>query len=251
LIPKINNSISPDYSVVVPFYNEAESAGDLLSEIREVMGSLPGAYEAIFVDDGSRDETARLLRGRAAEWPECRVFQFACNQGQAAALYYGIMQAVAPVIVVMDGDGQNDPHDIPALLEALPGFDMVAGIRANRQDSRLRKWMSRTANAVRSRILGDGVTDSGCALKVFRREVRESLLPIRTLYSFIPALAVAAGFRVTEQAVNHRPRLKGTSSYGLGVMLWRPIADMAGIWWFIGRRCETRCALVEGPGNGS
>ncbi len=235
--------------MVVPFFNEVESAGELLAEIREVMDSLPDSYEAIFVDDGSRDKTASLLWSHAEGWPECRIFQFARNQGQAAALYFGIMKAEAPLVVVMDGDGQNDPRDIPALLQALPGADMVVGVRANRRDSRLRRWMSRTANAVRSRILGDGISDSGCALKVFRREVRGAFIPIRTLYSFMPALAVAAGFRVTERAVNHRPRTGGASSYGLGVMLWRPLADMAGIWWFASRRCSTDCPLARREGS--
>jgi len=138
----------------------------------------------------------------------------------------------------MDGDGQNDPADISSMLHLLNTTDaaMVTGLRANRKDSWLRHRMSRIANAVRQKILHDGVTDSGCALKAFRKEVLRSLIPIRTLYSFIPALAVAAGFRVIEVEVNHRPRKTGTSKYGLGVMLWRPVVDMIGIWWFIHRR---------------
>lgn len=144
--------------------------------------------------------------------------------------------AVAPILITMDGDGQNVPTDIPRLLEALPGFDMVAGIRAKRNDSWLRKKMSRTANAIRGIILKDGMRDSGCALKAFRREVVDSFLPMRTLYSFMPALAVAGGFRVTQLEVTHRARERGQSHYGLGVMLWRPALDMMGLWWWRHRR---------------
>lgn len=130
----------------------------------------------------------------------------------------------------LDGDGQNDPADLPALLDQLSIADLVAGVRVNRQDSWLRRTMSRLANAIRSRLLGDGARDAGCALKAFRREVREAFVPIRTLYSFTPALAAAAGFRVIEWEVQHRPRTHGASKYGLGVMLWRPLADMLGVW---------------------
>ena len=113
---------------------------------------------------------------------------------------------------------------------------MVVGIRKHRQDSAFRRRISKFANAVRSRILRDGMTDSGCALKVFRRELVASMIPIRTLYSFMPAMAVAGGFRVVEIPVNHRPRTGGTSSYGLVVFLWRPVLDLLGMWWFTRRR---------------
>ncbi len=140
----------------------------------------------------------------------------------------------------MDGDGQNDPADIGRMLLLLETgrADMVAGVRAQRKDGWVRRRMSRLANTVRQRLLQDGVRDSGCALKVFRREVRAAFIPIRTLYSFMPALAVAAGFEVVELEVNHRAREKGVSKYGLGVMLWRPLVDMLGVWWFIRRRFQ-------------
>jgi glycosyltransferase involved in cell wall biosynthesis len=160
------------------------------------------------------------------------------NQGQAAALYRGMRLAGAPVIVTLDGDGQNDPADIAPMLARLAesGADMVAGVRVQRNDSWLRRRMSRIANRVRSRILRDGVRDTGCGLKAFRREVVDAFLPIRTLYSFMPALAVAAGFRVVEQPVGHRARRADVSKYGLGVMLWRPLLDLLGVWWFTRRR---------------
>ena len=226
----------PAISVIIPFYNEAESCLALLTEVRATTDALPGGAEVIAIDDGSRDGTLAILRTLAAAWPELRVLPLAKNSGQAAALFTGMRAAIAPVVITMDGDGQNVPGDIPLLLSRLGEADMIAGVRAQRRDSWLRRRMSRLANGIRSRVLGDGMTDSGCALKAFRREVVDAFLPMRTLYSFMPALAVAAGFTVKEQPVQHRERAAGTSKYGLLVMLWRPALDMLGIWWWRHRR---------------
>lgn len=224
------------YSVVIPFFNEEECCRALLAELRPVMDGLGAAYEVLAVDDGSRDGTLGVLREEAASWPQLRVLALERNSGQAAALYTAMRRAEGSVIVTLDGDGQNVPGDIPALLDRLDGADMVAGIRAVRRDSVLRRLMSRIANGIRGMLLRDGMTDSGCALKVFRREVVDAILPLRTLYSFMPAMAVAAGFRVTEHPVGHRPRKAGVSKYGLWVMLWRPLVDMLGMWWWRKRR---------------
>jgi glycosyltransferase involved in cell wall biosynthesis len=228
--------MSTQLSVVIPFYDEEESAGPLLAELRPVLDGLGEPYEVLLVDDGSRDATAARLQAVAAAWPEARVLELEVNQGQASALLCGLHAAAGRVLVTLDGDGQNDPADIPKLLPALAGADMVAGVRTQRNDSALRRWMSRTANRVRGRVLGDGLRDSGCALKAFRREVVGSFIPIRTLYSFMPALAVGAGYRVVEAEVGHRARTRGRSKYGLRVMLWRPFVDMLGVWWFLSRR---------------
>jgi len=228
----------PHLSVVIPFYNEEEAAPALLAELRPVLDKV-GDCEVVLIDDGSSDGTGAALEKVAAEWPAVRVFRFARNQGQGPALFFGIQRARGEIIALLDGDGQNDPADLPGLLAALDGADFVTGVRARRKDSTLRKWMSRVANAVRSRVLRDGVRDTGCGLKVFRREVRESFLPLRTLYSFLPAMARAAGFRVAEAPVAHRARTLGTSKYGLWVMLWRPLVDLLGMAWFIRRRGAT------------
>ena len=225
----------PHLSIIIPFFNEEEAAPALLAELRGVVEQL-GPIEVLLIDDGSNDGTGRVLEEVAADWPAVRVFRFAQNHGQGAALFFGIHKALGDAIALLDGDGQNDPADLPALVDALDGADFVTGIRAKRQDSTLRRWMSRVANAVRSRMLRDGVRDSGCGLKVFRREVREAFVPLRTLYSFLPAMAGAAGFRVAERPVSHRPRTRGVSKYGLWVMLWRPLVDMIGMAWFIRRR---------------
>ncbi|MDB6168209.1 MAG: dolichol-phosphate mannosyltransferase [Verrucomicrobia bacterium] len=227
-------------TLVIPFFNEVEGTPAFLEELATALSSQPAVAEVILVDDGSTDGTREVLERAAATRPGWRVVVQAKNQGQAAALYRGMRLASSPVIVTMDGDGQNDPADIPSLLARLEetGADMVAGVRVERNDSWLRRRMSRLANGVRQRILRDGVRDTGCGLKVFRREVVEAFLPMRTLYSFMPALAVAGGFRVVEQPVRHRARELGTSKYGLGVMLWRPLLDLLGVWWFTRRRFQ-------------
>ena len=231
--------------MVIPFYNEAESIQTVLNEACAAMQALGCEHEVIAVDDGSKDATRQLAQALKAQWPSLRVLAFDKNRGQAAALMDGLRAARGEVLITMDGDGQNDPANIAALLErlAVGDADMIATVRANRKDGWLRRRMSRIANGVRQRFLRDGVTDSGCALKVFRREVFSAFIPIRTLYSFIPALAVAAGYRVAEVPVNHRARETGISKYGLGVMLWRPLVDMVGIRWFARRRFED-CAPV-------
>ncbi|QIF03816.1 glycosyltransferase family 2 protein [Roseimicrobium sp. ORNL1] len=229
----------PRCTIVIPFYNEGPNVATLLNEVRGVMREVPIAYEILAINDGSTDDTKAELYSVMSTWRCLRVIDLQKNSGQAAALWTGFKQARGGVIVTMDGDGQNDPADIPRILEAVEhGADMVAGIRATRRDSLLRKLMSRLANAVRNLVLHDGIRDSGCALKGFRREVCGSFIPIRTLYSFMPALAKAAGYRIEQLPVNHRERTAGRSKYGLGVMLWRPVLDMLGIWWFSSRRFQ-------------
>ena len=224
----------------MPFFNEEENVTSLLAEIRTICGAIGRTYEGIFVNDGSTDGTGKRLDEAAKNWPEARAFHFCRNHGQAAALFFGMKQASGEVVVTLDGDGQNDPADIPKLLAELRNCDMVAGVRARRRDSWLRLAMSRFANSVRSRLLGDGLRDTGCALKAFRREVVESFIPIRTLYSFMAAMAVAGGFRLRQIEVAHRPRTRGVSKYGLSVFWWKPMVDMLGIFWFSRRRFSLR-----------
>ncbi|MDO9540807.1 MAG: glycosyltransferase family 2 protein [Kiritimatiellia bacterium] len=226
-----------ELSVVIPFYNEEDSAPALLAELRTVLDGQHIAYEVIAVNDGSRDSTEAVLAGLAAGWPQLRCYSFVKNQGQSAGLMFGFLRARGQIIVTIDGDGQNDPADIREMVKHLgEGWDMVIGKRVKRQDSGLRKRMSQLANFVRGCLLHDKITDSGCALKVFRRNVVESFIPICTLYSFIPVLAMTAGYKVDIVPVNHRPRIAGKSHYGLRIMLWRPLLDLLGVLWFIHRR---------------
>jgi len=229
--------VTPDYSVVIPFYNESDAAPLLIEEILSVMRTLPGIPECICVDDGSTDSTASVLEQLSETYgPVIRIIRFPVNRGQAAALMHGVLQARGETVVTMDGDGQNDPSDIPMLLKELENADLVCGIRAERNDTALRRIMSRLANRIRGRVLGDGMQDSGCALKAMRREIVRALIPIRTLYSFIPAMAVASGFRVVEVPVHHRARNGGLSNYGFRRFAIMPLVDMLGLLWFR-RRC--------------
>ena len=241
------SAIAPRYSLVIPFFNEAESIAMVLKEACAAMEMLGCVHEVIAVDDGSTDATRTEARALMSRWQSLRVLSFDRNRGQAAALFDGLRAAQGSILITMDGDGQNDPADIGRLLKTLETgtADMVTGRRANRNDSWVRRRMSWLANGVRQRLLRDGVRDSGCALKVFRREVLESFLPIRTLYSFMPALAVAAGFRVVEMDVNHRARARGVSKYGLIVMLWRPFMDMVGVSWYARRRIPDAAPVPE------
>jgi len=227
---------SPELSVVIPFYNEEDNADGLLLEIEAVLSSVGQSYEILAVDDGSKDGTLAVLSARAEANPRVSVLSMDRNRGQAAALYHGLRTARAPIIITMDGDGQNDPADIPALLSGLDELDMVVGIRDASKRRFLRRWMSKLANAVRGRLLRDRMRDSGCALKVFRREVVDAFIPMLTLYSFMPALAQSAGFRIGQRKVSHRSRMGGVSSYGLRQFLWRPLLDLIGVCWFIRRR---------------
>lgn len=210
------------------------------------MDGLGAPYEVLLVDDGSTDATGLLIEEAAHRWPEVRALHCAQNIGQAGALLQGLRTAAGEWILTMDGDGQQDPADFCVLLQRITDADFVIGIRQPRCDSWLRRAMSKLANTVRSRVLQDRVTDAGCALKVFRRQIVGSLLPIRSLYSFVPAMAVNAGYKVVEVPVSHLPRRHGHSSYGLSVFFWRPAADMIALWWLF-RRSMPMANNLPGP----
>jgi len=234
----------PSFTVVVPFFNEERNVEPVCHELKEILQKQLPQGELVLVDDGSNDATGAILDELAVNWPECRVYHFERNQGQSAALLFAFSKTTAPVIVTMDGDGQNDPRDISKLLARLDEADMVVGARVSRKGSWVRRCISRVANRVRANWLGDRVSDSGCALKAFRREVTSAFIPIRTLYSFMPALAVEAGFRVAEEPVNDRCRQYGSSRYTVRSFLLFPIIDFIGVAWFNSRRCNWRSREV-------
>jgi len=227
----------PYYSIVIPAYNEEDVVGELLDELRTFLGTWRSDYELLMIDDGSSDRTAEIIGNRFANWSQGQLVRLSRNCGQGAALYYGMKRACGQVVILMDGDGQNDPQDIPKVLAPLDRVDMVVGVRVDRRDSFTRRTMSRLANAARSRILRDGVADTGCGIKAFHRRVIDAFIPMRTLYSFMPALAISAGFTVDQVPVHHRPRSGGKSKYGVRQFLWRPLLDLIGVWWFSHRRC--------------
>jgi dolichol-phosphate mannosyltransferase len=228
--------MTPEVSVVVPFFNEESVAREVVDELCRELTSAGLSWEALLVDDGSADRTAAELERACSAWPQCRLLRLPRNLGQGPALFEGIRAARAPFIAMMDGDGQNVPADIPMLLSKLGGADMIVGIRTLRHDSRVRRVISRFANVTRGQLLGDGLSDAGCALKVFRREVAAVFLPLRMLNPFMPALAVANGFKVVEVSVQHRARLTGQSKYGFQAMVPRMLADFATVWRLTRRR---------------
>ena len=222
---------APAVSVVVPLYNEEENAPLLQAELAAALSGL--AHEVIFVDDGSTDRTLSRLTSA----PEIRILQFEKNAGQSAALYAGANAARGEVVVLIDGDLQNDPADIPRLLAEIErGADLVCGYRAQRKDTLVKRLTSRIANFVRSRFTKDGVRDTGCTLKAMRRECVRTLVPFKGMHRFIPALVKGAGYRLVEIPVNHRARKFGTSKYGLGNRAVRATVDMFGVRWLLSRR---------------
>lgn len=219
-------------SVVIPVFNEAGSIGPLLQRLAPVMDRLERPFEVLVVDDGSTDATAAEVARVAAVKPQVRGL---CrpHAGQANALLTGLREARGEVIITLDGDGQNDPADIPVLFACVDSgqADLAQGWRTERQDDLLRRTMSRASNAVRRWVLQDQVHDAGCQLRVFRREVVAALQPMELMQSFIPALAVAAGFRIREFPVHHHARQHGHSNYGLRRLWWRPALAMVALRW--------------------
>ena len=222
---------SPAVSVIVPLFNEEENVSILQSELNTALGEID--HEIIFVDDGSLDRTVE----RIVTVPNVRVIRFEKNTGQSAAIYAGLEAARGATAVLIDGDLQNDPADIPRLLAEIDrGADLVCGYRAQRKDTLVKQLTSRIANFVRSRFTKDGVRDTGCTLKAMRCECANELVPFKGMHRFIPALVKAAGYRLVEIPVNHRPRRFGQSKYGLGNRALRATIDMFGVRWLLSRR---------------
>ena len=222
---------SPAVSVIVPVYNEEENVPILQAELKAALRAID--HEFIFVDDGSADQTVERIEAA----PNLRVIRFEKNAGQSAAMYAGLQAARGAILVLIDGDLQNDPADIPKLLsEISQGADLVCGYRAQRRDTRVKRLTSQIANAVRSRYTKDGVRDTGCTLKAMRRECVSALIPFKGMHRFIPALVKNAGYRLVEIPVNHRPRRFGQTKYGLGNRAARATADMFGVRWLLSRR---------------
>ena len=222
-----------DFSIIVPLKNEEESVAALAREIADAMATIPMSWECLWVNDGSTDGTLAVLERLAADTPQFRIIDLDANYGQSAALATGFAHAHGRVFGTLDGDGQNDPHDFPMLLERLAkgDVDMVNGVRVARRDTVVRRVSSRIANKVRNAFLHDGVTDTGCAIRVFRHECVDRVVVFRGTHRFLPALAKMRGFRITELPVNHRSRTMGVTKYGVGNRLWVGLADLYAVCW--------------------
>lgn len=226
-----------EVSIVVPVHDEADNINALIAEIVAVMNQAK-AYEIIYVDDGSNDDTAAVLKQALQDVKTLRVLHHRQSCGQSTAIHTGVKAANYPYIATLDGDGQNDPADIPRLYDVLmqqqkinSNLWMVAGWRNKRYDSAWRLLSSKVANGVRSRLLGDNTPDTGCGLKVFLRDEFLSLPYFDHMHRFLPALILRAGGRVISEPVNHRARTHGYSKYGTLDRLWVGIADILGVIW--------------------
>jgi glycosyltransferase involved in cell wall biosynthesis len=228
---------TPEISIVVPVFDE-EGAAPALA--REIAAAFQGrSFEIVFVDDASRDATKAALKAVQGEIPELRVLAHARNAGQSRALRTGILAARAPIIVTLDGDGQNDPADGPMLVDALaaggPELALVGGERVKRQDSQAKKLASRLGNGVRKRLLKDDANDTGCGLKAFRREAFLRLPYFDHIHRYLPALMRREGYGIAFRPVNHRHRQTGTSKYTNLGRLWASLSDLYGVVWLQSR----------------
>jgi dolichol-phosphate mannosyltransferase len=229
----------PAVSVVVPVRNEADNIAPLVGEIVAALeGQWP--FEVVYVDDGSSDNTPAELSRLKAQYPFLRQLRHVQSCGQSAAVRTGVGAARAPLVVTLDGDGQNDPAFLPALVQALDGggprMGLIAGQRVGRKASGFKKLQSRIANAVRGAVLRDGTRDTGCGLKAFRRDMFLSLPYFDGLHRFLPALVRREGYEVGYVDVVDRPRAHGVSNYGMWDRLWVGILDLAGVWWLVRRK---------------
>ena len=229
----------PDVSIVVPVHNEADNIAPLVEEIAKAMTGR-WSFEVVYVNDGSTDGTAEILSQLAAERPWLRQVKHAASCGQSAAIRTGVTAAHAPLVATLDGDGQNDPSFVPALVRTLeagaPRVGLVAGQRVGRRASGFKQFQSRIANGVRAMILRDGTRDTGCGLKAFRREAFLALPYFDGLHRFLPALIKRDGYQIAYVDVIDRPRRHGASHYGMWDRLWVGIMDLFGVWWLIRRR---------------
>jgi glycosyltransferase involved in cell wall biosynthesis len=227
----------PRYSIVVPVFDEEGAAAALALEIAAAFAG--EAFEIIFVDDASRDATRNALIALLPGTPELRVLTHARNAGQSRAIRTGVLAARAPVIVTLDGDGQNDPADAPALARALeagpPRLGLIGGERRERKDRAAKRWASRMANGVRRRLLRDRAVDTGCGLKAMRREALLRLPYFDHMHRYLPALMLREGYEVDFRVVNHRPRLAGRSKYSNLGRLLAAVSDLGGVMWLASR----------------
>lgn len=229
----------PAVSVVVPVRNEAANIAPL---VKEIMAALEGQwpFEVIYVNDGSADDTEVELKRLMSLHPWLRRVRHAQSCGQSAAVRSGVAVARAPLVVTLDGDGQNDPAFLPAMICAMETgalrIGLIAAQRVGRKASAFKKLQSRIANAVRGAVLRDGTRDTGCGLKAFRRDLFLRLPYFDGLHRFLPALVRREGYEVAYVDVIDRPRAQGVSNYGIWDRLWVGILDLAGVWWLIRRR---------------
>lgn len=238
---------APEISVVIPVYNEAENLPVLVKELHGGLSPAGRPYEILLVDDGSNDGSDRVMDEIARADARVRVIRLSKNSGQSAAFEAGFRFARGRIVVTCDADLQNDPADIPKLLELLEDCDVACGIRATRRDTFVRRISSKIGNGVRNRLTRESVTDTGCSLKAFRADYLKHLPMFTGMHRFLPTLARMQGARVRETPVNHRPRLHGTAKYGVWNRLFRTISDLFAVRWMQTRWIDRTRAAEATP----
>ncbi|QPJ65843.1 MAG: glycosyltransferase family 2 protein [Candidatus Nitrohelix vancouverensis] len=226
---KTSNAI--DLSVVIPLYNERENLVPLEEKLFSALSPLDLDYEIILIDDGSRDGSAYLVRQLQKSNPKIRLIRFGHNHGQTAAFAAGFEAARGDIIVTLDADLQNNPEDIPLLLEQMDKFDVACGWRHKRNDPWVRKVSSKIANAVRNYLSDESIADTGCSLKAFRRRCFDKVKLYKGLHRFFPTIMKMEGFTVTQVKVGHYPRIHGVSKYNISNRLWASLLDLLAIRW--------------------
>ena len=224
-----------DISVVVPVYNEEENLPVLIPQIAEVLKPLAKTFEMIFVDDGSKDQSRPLLKKMILEYPQIRILGFKKNCGETAAGAAGIKEARGEIVITIDADLQNDPKDIPRMLDYLKEYDMVTGWRQKREDSWVKRITSRVANRIRNSLSGEEIKDSGCTFRAYKRECLQEIKLYKGMHRFIPTLVKMEGYRVIEIPIAHHPRQYGVSKYTTWNRMWRAFIDLLAVKWMKNR----------------
>ena len=232
------NSEPVEISVLVPVFNEEGNLPVLIPTLVEVLKGLGRSYEMIFVDDGSSDGSRRVLREMASQYPFIRVLRLKENRGLSTALVAGMREARGEKIVTLDSDLQNDPADIPRLLEYLDRYDMATGWRQKREDSWLKKISSKIGNSVRNRVSGEDIHDSACTLRAFKKECIQEIPVFNGMHRFLSTLVKMGGYRIIEVPVSHHPRKSGKSKYNIRNRALRSFIDLLGVRWMKGRRIQ-------------
>jgi len=236
-------------SVVIPVYNEAENIPPLVEKLGAALAHWPGGVQFLFVDDGSVDNTLEALKQAQEDDSRVRILHFRRNLGQTAAMAAGFRMAEGESVATIDGDLQNDPAEIPRLVEMLKDWDAVCGVRERRQDSGWKRFSSRIANGYRNWTTGDNIIDTGCTLKAYRRECLERLELYRGMHRFLPTLLKMRGYRVTQVPVSHHPRLHGKTNYGTWERMVKGIGDCWAVRWMKKNRIDfaPEMEVIEGP----
>jgi len=224
-----------DISVVAPVYNEEENLPILTSQLFEVLEPLGKTFEIIYVDDGSKDRSRQIIREMASKHPQLRTLGFKYNCGESAAMCAGMKEARGGIVITMDADLQNDPKDIPTMIEYLKEYDMVTGWRQKREDSWVKRKTSKIANCIRNSLSDESIRDSGCTLRAYKRECLQNLKMYKGMHRFMPTLMKIEGFRVIEIPVAHHPRRFGVSKYTTWNRIWSAFADLLAVRWMKSR----------------